>query len=134
MSELIGQYLKKYEGKMYGTFRIIIGILFLMHGISKMVQVSAGKLALGSLIGVAGIVEILVGAALIIGLLTRLASLGGIITMLVALIKVHLPQGINPLTNGGELALLYLIAFLLILFKGAGECSLDTKVLKKKIF
>ena len=59
---------------------------------------------------------------------------GGGIVMIVALLFVHFPQGINPLANGGEAALLNLAAFLVMKAYGAGKWSLEKALWKKEMF
>ena len=70
--------------------------------------------------------EVVCAVLLIVGLLTRPASLGLVFTMAVAGFVVH---GADPLFMGGgpskEPALLYLAAYLLLLFTGPGRYSLD---------
>jgi len=39
----------------------------------------------------------------------------------------HLPHGFFPITNGGELAVLYCFAFFLLIFAGAGPHALDAR-------
>ena len=68
----------------------------------------------------AGVIELLVGVLLTVGLLARPVALLGAGEMAFAYISQHLPKGLLPITNGGELAVLYLLAFLLIAFAGAG--------------
>ena len=104
-----------YRGYLYFVFRVLIGILFFMHGIQKF----SGSINIMSLMGLAGVIEILVGALVIIGILVRWASLLGAIEMLVAYFMVHFPAGLNPLTNQGEPALLYFAAFLILMAYGS---------------
>ncbi len=125
----IGKYTSKHSEHFYVVFRVIIGLMFFMHGFMKF---SAMNVPVASLFGVAGVVEIIVGLGILVGMFSRLAAVGGIITMVVALITQHFPKGINPLANGGELAILYLIAMLIILGKGNGKASLEHTVLKKE--
>jgi putative oxidoreductase len=39
----------------------------------------------------------------------------------------HLPTGAIPMTNGGELAVLYCLAFLLLVFTGGGAFAVDAR-------
>lgn len=119
----------KYGDQLYLVFRVLIGAMFFLHGLGK---VTAESFSLTSLLGVAGIVEILVGAMLVLGLWTRLGALAGAITMVVAYVMMH--PGLNPLSSGGELAVLYLVSFLVILRDGAGKYSLEKKLFKKEQF
>ena len=124
--------LEKYHDYFYLVFRVVVGLMFFVHGWGKLFG-EAPK-ALASLMGVAGVVEIAVGAAIVLGFFTRLAGGLGAVTMLVAFFKVHASGGLNPMTNGGELAVMYFLAFLVILEHGARKWSLEQKLLKKEYF
>ena len=82
----------------------------------------------------AGLVELVVGVLTVLGLLTMVASALGGIQMLVAYFTVHFdwPSALNPLTNKGELALLYFGAFLVLLAWGAGRYSVDALLCPQK--
>ncbi|MBI5392744.1 DoxX family protein [Candidatus Woesearchaeota archaeon] len=131
--------LRKYIDGMLGNvlymlFRFLIGAMFFMHGAQKLFGWFGAKQAMGfvGLMGFVGTVEFLVGLAVIFGFLTRLAAFGGIVIMASAFIKVHL--GINPLATGGELAVMYLAAFLVLTAFGARKWSLDHLLFKKEVF
>jgi putative oxidoreductase len=125
------KYVKGYGDMMYLLFRLLVGLLFTVHGYQKLFVNGAN---LASLMGVAGVVELLAGLAIAFGFLTRLAATGGIITMLVAFFKVHAAKGLNPFANGGELALLYLAAFIALTIFGARRWNLDKVLFKKELF
>tara|TARA_Y100000310_G_scaffold321134_1_gene378381 strand:- start:1408 stop:1722 length:315 start_codon:yes stop_codon:yes gene_type:complete len=104
-----------------------------MYGSGKLFGWFGGTaMELGSLMGVAGVVETLAGLAILLGFWTRLGALGGAITMLVAYFYMHL--GLNPLTSGGEAAVLYFVAFLVLMRDGAGVWSLEKKLTGKEKF
>lgn len=140
MSGIIKQYLRKIspdcrdeegENYFYFIFRIIISALFFMHGIQKVFGLFGGIDELGgvaqsfTLPWWAGMVEIIVGTLVFLGIFARLAALFGAIEMLVAYFFVHLPLGFSPITNGGELALMFLVSFIIIFYYGAGKISLE---------
>ena len=131
---LLETYTDKGKGVLYLLFRLVFGGLFLMHGLMKFGIPGGTAMDLASLMGVAGVVEVLVGATLILGLFTRLTAVLGAVQMLVAYFMVHFPQGLSPLANGGELALLYFGAFLVVLVYGNGEFSVESAVMKKETF
>ena len=134
--DLINRYVKNYGNGLYVVFRVIVGYLFFAHGAGKLFGVlgGPGPFEVMSLMGLAGIIETLVGLGIFFGVFSRLASIGGLAVMIGALITQHIPKGINPMTNGGELALIYLAVFLTILANGNGKLSLEKKVLKKEVF
>ncbi|MFT6987675.1 MAG: putative oxidoreductase [Psychromonas sp.] len=79
----------------------------------------------------AGSGEFFGGIALIIGLLSRPAALVTAFTMLIALIVVHLGNGLFLANNGYEYALMLLVASLTIVLQGAGRFSVDALLSKK---
>ena|SRR3989344_8635181 len=109
----------------YFVFRVIIGLLFLLHGLQKMSGILDGKIALFSLFGAAGVIETIGGILLIVGLFTRYVAVVTAIEMLVAYFMMHLPNGLSPLANKGETALLFFAAFLVIAAFGARKWSID---------
>lgn len=136
MKNILGNVLKKYSGGFYVLFRLFVGLLFLQHGAQKLFGWfgAQGTASLFSLMGIVGVIEFFGGLVIALGLLTRLAALGGIITMLGAYFKVHFSNGWIPVMNGGELALLYLAAFLVLVVYGARKWSLERAILKKEVF
>ena len=132
---MLGETVKKYSNELYALFSLFVGFMFFQHGAGKLFGwFGQSSVMLASLFGVAGVVEFLVGLALIFGFFGRLGALLGAVQMLVAYVKVHLPNGINPLANGGELALLYFAAFLIVLAYGNHNWSLEKKLLGKEQF
>jgi putative oxidoreductase len=86
---------------------------------------------LASLMGVAGVVELVGGLMIAVGFFTSCAAFIASGEMAVAYFKAHAPQGAFPLLNRGELAVLYCFLFLYIASQGAGEWSLDAMMRKK---
>jgi len=73
----------------------------------------------------AGSAEFFGGLLLIIGLLVRPAALMLAITMLVAIVTVHLQNGLFMANNGYEFGLALLAISVAIVFRGAGSLSAD---------
>jgi len=65
------------------------------------------------------------GLALLLGLAVRPASMLLAITMLVAIVSVHLPNGLFLSNSGYEFALALLGISIALLILGAGRWSLD---------
>lgn len=125
--------LSKHGNLYYGIFRVLVGLMFFMHGAGKLFGWFGGSgTGFSGLMGVAGVVETLVGLAVLLGLWTRLAALGGAITMFIVYFYAHM--GWNPLTSGGEKAVLYLVAFLILMRDGSGKWSLEKKLFGKEKF
>jgi putative oxidoreductase len=114
-----------------GALRIVAAFLFLQHGTAKLLHVPHvamfDQLPALSLIGFAGMLEIVGGLLLLIGLLTRPAAfiLSG--EMAVAYFIGHVPHGnpVSPALNQGEPAVLFCFIFLLLAVAGAGAWSVD---------
>lgn len=123
--------LEKNSDYFYFVFRILIGLLFLLHGIQKLPGITSGKTAIFSLIGLAGIIELIAGVLLIVGFLTRYIAFISAIEMLVAYFKAHastesINMLLNPLANKGEAAILFFAAFLVLIAFGARKWALDS--------
>jgi putative oxidoreductase len=105
-----------------GVFRIVVGLLFLLHGTSKLLGWPGGpQVPVGTWpFWYAGIIEVAVGVLVTIGLFTRVAALIGSGQMAVAFFWQHLPADFWPINNGGEPAVLFCFAFLLLAFTGPG--------------
>lgn len=111
----------------FALLRIVVGVLFAMHGSQKLFGVPGDKppVELASLIGVAGIIEFAGGILIAIGLLTRFAAFIASGTMAVAYFMAHAPNGLLPIINQGEPAVLYCFVFLYIWAHGPGVWSID---------
>lgn len=121
------------------ALRIPTGIIFAAHGAQKLFGLFGGYglegtgqwmdsigLAPGHLMALlAGSAEFFGGLALILGLLLRPAALVLAVTMLVALVKVHLANGLFMANNGYEYALTLLAVSMSLVLSGAGGASLD---------
>ena len=111
----------------YVIARVLVGLLFLQHGLQKTFGVFGSQASsLFSLMGLAGVIELDVGITVTLGLLTRWFAALGALQMLVAYFMAHAFNAFPPVVKGGgELALLYFAVFLLILAKGGSKFSLD---------
>lgn len=104
-----------FERITFFIFRIVVGLLFAQHGLQKLFGLLGGKqFELLSLMGAAGVIELVVGVFVAIGLFVKPLALLGVLEMLVAYIMAHYPQGWIPIQNGGELALIYFASFLFL--------------------
>ena len=113
------------------TLRAGAGLLFMFHGAQKLfgwfggVDQAGATVELASKLGVAGVLELVGGALIVIGLFAQPVALVLVAEMLIAYFQVHAPQGLAPLQNQGELALLYALIFLYFAGHGAGAFSID---------
>jgi putative oxidoreductase len=116
------EFLERRREYALAAFRIVIGVLFLIHGVQK---ISKGTDLLSWPAGPASLIELIGGGLIVIGLWTRWAALICSGAMAYAYFVVHQPRGLLPIQNGGELAAVYSWAFLLLVFTGAGAWSID---------
>jgi putative oxidoreductase len=113
------------------VLRIVVAFLFIAHGTQKMFGVPGAADAprmpfvLGSLIGIAAILETIGGTLMLLGLFTRPVAFLLAGEMAVAYFKVHAPQGFWPLLNRGESPVLFCFIFLFFAAAGGGAWALD---------
>ena len=116
----------KHHRQVYALFRIAIGLLFAQHGVQKLFGIFGGTAAEPfSLMWVAGVVETFGGILIAVGLLTTIAAAVSGIEMLVAYVMAHASNGLVPIVNKGELALVYFACFAFIVFYGPSVWSMD---------
>lgn len=118
--------------------RVIIGVIFLAHGVQKFGLFGdmniAGVTGFFGSIGIplpavmaplVAAIETLGGLALILGFGTRIASILLAIVMVVAILTVKLSQG---LLGGFELELALLAGLVALMLLGPGEVALESRV------
>ena len=122
---------ERWAPEAQALLRIVSAYLFMQHGTAKLLHVPHvamfDQVQLMSLIGLAGVIEIVGGTLLLIGLFTRLAAFVMSGEMAVAYFMAHAPRGtvLVPMLNEGELAVLYCFVFLFFAVAGAGAWSID---------
>ncbi|AUI66306.1 MULTISPECIES: DoxX family protein [Glaesserella] len=135
----MNQLLDKFSPVAFLLARVIVGYMFLLHGTAKFFEFPVsmtdgnGSVELFSLFGVVAILEIVGGVLIALGLFTRPTAflLSG--QMAYAYFGVHVTAEtlFQPMLNHGELAALYSLFFLVLVFTGAGKLSLDQKIFGK---
>jgi putative oxidoreductase len=119
-------FMRKFEGETYALMRIIVGLLFVCHGTSKLFGFPQDPPdAPAFIIFAAGGIEFAGGLLVAIGLFTSWAAFLCSGLMAAAYWMAHGTKGLIPLLNGGELAALYCFVFLFIAAQGAGKWSMD---------
>jgi len=113
--------------------RIVIGLLFLQHGLSKFFNFPAPSpvASLSGLLILAALLETVGAALFLVGAYTRIVALILSGEMAFAYFMAHAPQSIYPLVNKGELAVIYCFVFLYFAFAGGGPISVDRAILKQ---
>jgi putative oxidoreductase len=115
----------------HAALRIVAGSAFSLHGMQKILGVLTTRATpeIWTQAWFGGVIELGCGLLIALGLLTRPAAFLASGTMAVAYIQFHwkgqLDEGVLPIVNGGELALVYSFLFLWFSIRGAGAASLD---------
>lgn len=123
----------------YAFLRIGAGILFFQHGAQKLLGWFGGMGGEGataqlfSLMGLAGVLELVGGALLVLGLFVGPVAAILTMEMVIAYAMAHMPQGGWPVQNQGELALLYALVFAFFAAHGAGAVSLDRWIARRGV-
>ncbi|MCE3027289.1 MULTISPECIES: DoxX family protein [unclassified Salinicola] len=121
------------------VLRVPVGLILAAHGSQKLFGWFGGYglegtgqwmasigLEPGQLMALmAGSAEFFGGLALVLGLLTRPAALVVAFAMLVAIVSVHIGNGLFIANNGFEYALSLFVVMLALAIQGAGRFSLD---------
>ena len=114
--------------------RVFFGVLFFTHGIDKMANFNELSETFPNILGFGSYMSLMLSIFcefccslfLITGLLVRLTVIPMIISMAVAFFDVH--DGLFP---QGELALIYLVMFVILYITGPGRFSVDFLIDKK---
>jgi putative oxidoreductase len=119
-------FMDRLAPQIWALFRIVTGLLFLWHGASKLFGFpQPAPEAPAFILYVAGPIELFGGILVMIGLFTRPAAFLCSGLMASAYWMAHGTNGLFPMLNGGEKAVLYCFAFLCISAQGAGIWSVD---------
>lgn len=123
----------RYSAGAFNTAMLLLrlgfGILMMHHGYQKLQNFSGTAEHMPVFFGMSGSVsaalvifaEFFCAIFIILGLFTRFAAIPPIISMSVALFKAH----DGNVFGAGEMATLYIFAFLILLLVGPGKVSVD---------
>ena len=121
-------FLTRYAPQILGVLRIVVGLLFLEHGLVKIVGFPAPMGGhLPPMIMAAGIIETVGGALVALGLFSRIAAFITSGEMAFAYFIAHLPRGVYPTQNGGDAAILFCFIFLYLAAAGPGAFAVNQK-------
>ena len=121
--------LETWSPRVLAAVRIITALLFIEHGLMKLVAFPAAvpglPTPLPGILVAAALIEIVGGALIAVGLFTRIAAFICSGEMAAAYFMFHAPQSFWPAVNQGDAAILYCFIFLYLAFAGAGAWSVD---------
>ncbi len=114
--------------------RLFFGALFFMHGLDKLTNFNALSETYPSVMGLGSYTTLMItifcefacSMFLMVGLVTRIILIPMIIAMAVAFFDIH--DGMMP---EGELALIFLIVFIVLFMTGSGRYSIDYLIDRK---
>ncbi|GAA2930411.1 MULTISPECIES: DoxX family protein [Streptomycetaceae] len=126
------RHLDRAQPYVLGLFRAVIGFLFACHGAASLFGVLGGAMGSGGTVPAgtwpgwyAAVIQLVGGTLVALGLGTRFAALIASGSMAYAYFKVHQPESLFPLQNGGEPSAVFCWAFLLLVFTGPGAVAVD---------
>ncbi|MCW5249091.1 MULTISPECIES: DoxX family protein [unclassified Streptomyces] len=116
-----------------GLYRIVVGLLFACHGAASLFGVlggaagtNGGTLQAGTWPGwYAAVIQLVCGVLVMVGLGTRVTAVVASGSMAYAYFKVHQPDALWPMENGGEASAMFCWTFLLLVFTGSGALGVD---------
>jgi len=129
-------WLSRWQSQILAILRIVVGLLFLEHGLSKFLGFPVPLPMPGPLppmLIVAGAIEVVAGTLVTIGLFTRLAAFVASGEMAAAYFIGHFPRGFWPIANMGEAAILFCFVFLYLAAAGPGVWSIDAARMKARL-
>ena len=123
----------RFRPYILSILRIVIGLLFLQPGLSKVFNFPAPSPvpSLSGLLILAAILETVGAALFLVGAYTRIVAfiLSG--EMAFAYFMAHAPRSFYPVVNAGELAVLFSFIFFYFAFAGGGPLSVDRAMLNQ---
>ncbi|HEV2531640.1 DoxX family protein [Phenylobacterium sp.] len=124
-----------WSPRVLSLLRIFAGLLFLEHGLMKLVHFPIAQPGapdpLPPMLIAAAAIEVVGGVLVTLGLFTRIAAFICSGEMAIAYFTAHFPQSFWPGVNQGGEAVLYCFVFLYLAVAGGGEWSLDAVVRKR---
>ena len=123
--------------RLLSIVRILLGLLYMQHGLSKYLGFPAPSpqnFQTMSLLGLAGIIELVGGFLLALGVYTRWVAfiISGEMAIAFFIVRQRLSTSYFPLRNGGQLEAVYSIFFFTFFLTGGGAWSVDRLCLRRQ--
>lgn len=135
------RYLARHSELIYALTRILTAMMYWMHGTTKLLEWPPGARAgrnieVFSLLGAAGVIEIICGFLIMIGLFGSWAAFISSGQMAAAYFIRQLPFAILPIYQPpgilGESAVFNCFFFLYVASRGSGMLSVDSLLAKRR--
>ena len=129
--------LSPWQPQLLAVLRIVSAYIFMLHGTAKLLHwphiPMFDNVDPFSMIGIAGILELVGGFLLLIGLFTRPVAFVLSGEMAAAYFIGHASKGgvLLPLLNEGDAAVLYCFVFLYLAVAGPGPWSIDALLARR---
>ena len=124
----------EWAPRLLSVLRIVVALLFLQHGLTKLFGFPGAAPANFSWFtlapGLASLIETFGSLALLFGFYTRVAAFIMSARWRWRISWWHQPRSFFPYNNGGDAAVLYCFVFLYLALVGGGEWSVDAKLAK----
>jgi putative oxidoreductase len=119
-----------WSPRLLSIVRILLGLLYMQHGLSKYFGFptpSPQNFQAMSLLGLAGIIELVGGFLLALGVYTRWVAfvISGEMAVAFFIVRQRLSTSFFPLRSGGQLEAVYSIFFFTFFLVGGGAWSID---------
>lgn len=126
--------MSRFAGATHSLLRIVAAFTYLGHGGMKLLGWFGGMPpgSMSPLLQTAGVIELVGGSLIMIGLFSRPAAFLCSGEMATAYFKAHVPNGLLPIPNHGELPVLFCFIFLFISANGPGSWSLDHLISRRR--
>jgi len=124
----MADFMRPWERQTYAAMRIVVGFLFLWHGVQKVFGYPPDPRLADApawVMWTAGPIELLGGLLVMLGLFTRWAAFISSGQMAAAYWMAHGWRALLPIVNQGEPAVIYCFVFLYIAARGPGDWSVD---------
>jgi putative oxidoreductase len=116
---------KSIAPMIYAALRIVAGFVYLSHGLQKFGMFGGPAQPLALLSGSAATIEAVAGTLILLGLFTRPAAFVASGQMAAAYFIAHIGNGLLPIQNHGDSAVLLSFMFLYVWATGPGIGSVD---------
>ena len=126
-------FLAPFRGQIHAVTRIVLGFLFLCHGLQKLFGMFGGSQGPMSdpMRITAGGIELVGGLMMLVGFRAAWAAFICSGMMAVGYFMAHQKMGALPIQNHGELAAVYSFVFLYFAAHGSGPWSVDQRLAGK---